>query len=141
MSGAHTGAVNDADHPELADGKPDLPYGALAPAPKDEIPPLPAEPPVDDGVRRYASTIGGAFYLAILAVVGVSLAVVTTGAWRTGVRWYGGALLGAALLRAVLPAKDAGMLAVRKRWWDCLLLTGTGVALIFLAGSIPDQPL
>ena len=43
-------------------------------------------------------------------------------------------------MRAVLPAKDAGMLAVRKRWWDCFLLVATGVALIFLAGSIPDQP-
>jgi len=145
VSGAHTGAVNDADAdadgPELADGSPDLPYGALAPAPKDEVAPLPAEPVVDDGVRRYPSTIGGAFYLAILAVIAVALAVVTTGAWRTGVRWYGGALLAAALLRAVLPARDAGMLAVRKRWWDCVLLAATGAALIFLAGSIPDQPL
>jgi predicted cobalt transporter CbtA len=143
VTGTHTGAVNNAaaEQPEPADGPPDLPYGALAPAPKDEVPPLPAEPPVDDAGRRYPSTIGGAFYLAILAVVAVALGVVTTGAWRTGVRWYGGALLAAALLRAVLPAKDAGMLAVRKRWWDCLLLAGTGVALIFLAGSIPDQPL
>jgi hypothetical protein len=132
-----------AEQPEPVDGSADLPYGALAPAPKDEVPPLPAEPPLDegDGVRRYPSTIGGAFYLAILAVVAVGLAIVATGAWRTGIRWYGGALLAAALLRAVLPGKDAGMLAVRKRWWDCLLLAGTAVALIFLAGSIPDQPL
>ena len=77
----------------------------------------------------------------VLAVVAVAIGVVTTGSWRLGVRWFGGALLFAALVRAVLPAKDAGMLAVRRRWWDCLLLAGTGAALIFLAGSIPDQPL
>ena len=141
MRGDHTGGVNGAEQHDVPDGSPDLPFGALAPAPRDEVPPLPAEPPVDDGVRRYPSTIGGAFYLAVLAVVAVALGIVATGAWRTGVRWYGGALLAAAVLRAVLPAKDAGMLAVRKRWWDCFLLAATGVALIFLAGSIPDQPL
>ena len=48
--------------------------------------------------------------------------VMTDGNWRVGVRWFGGALVFAAVVRAVLPAKDAGMLAVRKRWWDCLLL-------------------
>ena len=91
--------------------------------------------------RRYPSTIGGAFYLVVLAVVGISIGVIASGAWRTGIRWFGGALVFAAVIRAVLPAKDAGMLAVRRRWWDCLLLAATGIALIVLAGSIPDQPL
>ena len=108
--------------------------------PADEPEPVSAEP-VDDDARRYPSTIGGAFYLVVLAVVAVAIGVVTTGSWRLGVRWFGGALLFAALVRAVLPAKDAGMRAVRRRWWDCFLLAGTGAALIFLAGSIPDQPL
>lgn len=112
-------------------------------AEEPEEEPVSAEPLVEDesGDRRYPSTIGGAFYLSILAVIAVALGIVTTGSWRVGIRWYGGALVAAALLRAVLPAKDAGMLAVRKRWWDCFLLAGTGAALIFLAGSIPDQPL
>ena len=107
----------------------------------DEQEPVPAEPAGDDGGRRYPSTIGGAFYLVVLAIVAIGIGVVTTGNWRVGIRWFGGALLFAALVRAVLPAKDAGMLAVRRRWWDCLLLAGTGTALIVLAGSIPDQPL
>ena len=103
----------------------------------------PAEPTQEsdelDG-RRYPSTIGGAFYLVVLAVVAIAIGVVASGNWRTGVRWFGAALVFAAVVRAVLPAKDAGMLAVRKRWWDCFLLIATGVALIVLAGSIPDQP-
>lgn len=106
-----------------------------------EIEPVSAEPVDVEGGRRYPSTIGGAFYLVVLAVVGIAIGVVTTGNWRVGVQWFGGALVFAALVRAVLPAKDAGMLAVRKRWWDCLLLAGTGAALIALAISIPDQPL
>ena len=106
--------------------------------PSDEVEPISAE---DEGEpRRYPSTIGGAFYLVVLAVIAIALGVITSGNWRLGVRWYGAALLFAALVRAVLPAKDAGMLAVRKRWWDCFLLIATGVALIVLAGSIPDQP-
>jgi DUF3017 family protein len=106
------------------------------------------EPPEDldpvspeDGSRRYPSTIGGAFYLVVIAVTGIGFGIVTTGAWRQGIRWIAGALLFAAVVRAVLPARDAGMLAVRRRWWDCVLLAGVGVALILLAGSIPDQPL
>jgi predicted cobalt transporter CbtA len=94
----------------------------------------------EDGGRQYPSTIGGAFYLVVLAAVAISIAVVTTGSWRLGIRCFGGALLFAAAVRAVLPAKDAGMLAVRQRWWDCFLLIATGIALLFLAGSIPDQP-
>lgn len=107
----------------------------------EEQEPVSAEPVEDEGSRRYPSTIGGAFYLVVLAVVAVAIGIVTTGDWRLGIRWFGGALIFAALVRAVLPARDAGMLAVRKRWWDCLLLAGTGTALIFLAVSIPDQPL
>ena len=106
---------------------------------QDEPEPVSAEPAGEDDARRYPSTIGGAFYLGVLAVVAVSIGIVTTGNWRVGIRWFGGALVFAALVRALLPAKDAGMLAVRRRWWDCLLLAGAGAALILLASSIPDQ--
>lgn len=107
----------------------------------EEHEPVSAEPVEEDGGRRYPSTIGGAFYLVVIAIVAIGIGIVTTGNWRAGLQWFGGALLLAAAVRAVLPAKDAGMLAVRKRWWDCFLLAGTGAALIFLAVSIPDQPL
>jgi len=108
-------------------------------------PESPDETPVEsDDVetgRTYPSTIGGGFYLLVLAVSAIAIGVVGAGEWRLGIRWFGGALLLAAVVRAVLPTKDAGMLAVRARWFDCVLLAGVGVALIFLASSIPDQPL
>ncbi|GAA4734556.1 hypothetical protein GCM10023350_17750 [Nocardioides endophyticus] len=108
--------------------------------PSDDVEPLSAEDVGEGEPRRYPSTIGGGFYLVVLAVVAIAIGIITSGNWRLGIRWYGAALLFGALVRAVLPAKDAGMLAVRKRWWDCFLLIATGIALIFLAGSIPDQP-
>jgi hypothetical protein len=40
-----------------------------------------------------------------------------------------------------MPHDQAGMLAVRNRWIDVLMLAGAGGLLLFLAGSIPDQPL
>ena len=52
----------------------------------------------------------------------------------------GGALLLAAAVRLVLADRDAGMLAVRHKSVDVALLVVLGVALIFLAGSIPNQP-
>ncbi|GCD92196.1 DUF3017 domain-containing protein [Nocardioides sp. LS1] len=110
----------------------------------DLVPPL--DVPLDepelfpiDG-RRYPSTIGGIFYLVVLAITAVGIGIVWTGNWRLGTRWVAGALIFAALLRLVLPNKDAGMLAVRHRAFDCILLAGVGAALIFLATTIPNQP-
>ena len=96
------------------------------------------EPPAE---RRYPSTIGGAFYIAILIATAVGIAIVfERDDWRLGVRIVSGALLAASLLRLVLPQRDAGMLAVRHRLFDVVLLAGVGGVLLFLAGSIPDQP-
>ena len=101
-----------------------------------EFQPEPEEdPPVED--RRYPSTIGGAFYLLILAATSVGIVVAYVDDWRLGVRIVGLALGAAALLRLVLPQRDAGMLAVRHRLVDVGLLAAMGAALIFLAGDIP----
>jgi hypothetical protein len=96
-----------------------------------------AEEQQDD--RRHPSTIGGAFYLVVLALAAVGIAIVWTGDWRLGIRCLAGALCFAALLRLVLPARDAGMLAVRNRLLDAFLMGGAGVALFFLATTIPNQ--
>ncbi|MFD1246609.1 DUF3017 domain-containing protein [Nocardioides ginsengisoli] len=72
--------------------------------------------------------------------VGVGLVVVALTEWRLGLRIIAGALGVAALLRLSLPEKDAGMLAVRHRLLDVGILLGVAIALVFLAGSIPEQP-
>ena len=100
---------------------------------------VPAESAEPAG-RRYPSTIGGLLYLVVLGSAGVALFVVSRGDWRLGVRWIGGALVFAALARLVLPSREAGMLAVRRRGIDVTILTVIGVALWVLASTIPNQP-
>jgi len=108
--------------------------------PPESVEPTSAEPVHPDDPRRYPSTIGGAFYLLVLATVGVAMVLVVLAEWRTGIRLMGGALIFAAAVRLVLRARDAGMLAVRHKVLDAVILVVLGSALIFLAGSIPDQP-
>ena len=92
-------------------------------------------------VRRYPSTIGGMYYLVVLLATALGIGIVWSGRWRPGTEWMGGALVFAALGRLVLPRRDAGMLAVRHRLVDCLMLAGVGAILIFLATTIPNQRL
>jgi hypothetical protein len=105
--------------------------------PVGEVPPESAEP---EG-RRYPSTLGGAFYLLVLAVSAVGLVIVTQGSWRLGVKWIAAALVLAAVVRLVIPDNQAGMLAVRRRSLDVAILALAGVALWVLSTSIPNQPL
>jgi hypothetical protein len=95
--------------------------------------------PVDDR-RRYPSTIGGAFYIAILGTTIAALVIVGSGHWRAGIRWLSAALLAAMVLRLILPERDAGMLAVRNRWLDAAVLAVLGAALWLLAATIPVTP-
>jgi hypothetical protein len=129
----------------VTDGGTDQPEDPPVPSPEEvaaeleEVEALEEAGAVEEA-RRYPSTIGGAFYLGILVATVTGIGIVWSGNWRLGVRWMAGALLVAAVLRLLLPAKDAGMLAVRHRAVDCVLLAGLGGALVFLAQTIPNQP-
>ena len=95
---------------------------------------LPEEP------RRVPSTVGGLVYLVVVAASVVGLLVIAFGPWRRGVGLIGIALLLAALMRALLRDRDAGMLRVRRsRWVDVLMLGGVGTTMIVLASVIPSQ--
>ena len=113
------------------------PDQAQVPDPEQpEVSEQPEEP------RRYPSTIGGALYLCVLAVMGLSLVLIATADdWRIGVRVLASAVAGAAVFRLVLPQKDAGMLAVRRRTIDVVLAGAVSVALFVLVASIPDESL
>lgn len=112
------------------------------PAADAEVPGEPdPEQPGEPEPRRYPSTVGGALYLGVLAATMTGLALTALGDdWRVGVRVIAGALGAAAVFRAVLPQRDAGMLAVRRRWIDVLVIGSVCAALFLLVGSIPDQP-
>ena len=89
---------------------------------------------------RYPSTIGGALYLLVLAASGVGLTIVAHGNWRLGVKWISAALVCSAVARLLLPTRDAGMLAVRRRLVDVGLLVALGAGLWILSVAIPNQP-
>ena len=132
--------------PPLDDRDPDVSDNGHI-LPPENVPPISAEdlvdgeqPPGEPEERRYPSTIGGAFYLLVLAVTVAGLAVASLSDWRIGIRIVGGSLLFAAVVRTALGPRDAGMLAVRHKALDVAMLVGLGVALIFLTTSIPDQP-
>ena len=109
-------------------------------APQEE--PLPDDvPQPEPAPRRYPSTIGGLFYLVVLVAAGLGIWIAWSGDWRFGIKWVGAALIFAGLVRLLLRQRDAGMLAVRHRWVDVLMLMGTGAVLIVLTESIPNQPL
>lgn len=115
----------------------------LAPGaqPPGELQPLTPLPPLREVTElRKPSTLGGVIYLAVLGVALLGIVVATTGAWRTGVSWLAAALIGAAAARVILPEGNAGMLRVRRKWADAFALLAVGAVLVFLVGSIPDQP-
>jgi Protein of unknown function (DUF3017) len=75
--------------------------------------------------------------LAVLVTVGVGLLLVTFEHWRRGLVVIGLALVGAALLRLLLPVRRVGFLAVRSRPVDVVLLAGAGIALTGISVTIP----
>ncbi len=111
------------------------------PAPEPEPTPPPSSTQSAASPRRLPQTIGGTVFVVIVGIVAIGLGLVVWGAWRTGIVWMGVAMLVGALTRAVLSERAAGMLRVRRRWSDTLLLTVAGVGLITLAVIVPNQPL
>jgi hypothetical protein len=141
VAGAEVESADEAD--ELADDlsvEPVDPAAAVAAGEEDGPRAEEAGAPLDEEARRYPSTIGGAFYLSILAAAGTGLVIAARSDWRLGIEVLGGSLIVAAMLRLVLANRDAGMLAVRNRFLDACLLGSAGAALIALATSIPDMP-
>jgi hypothetical protein len=60
--------------------------------------------------------------------------------WRQGAVIVGGALLVAAVFRALLPDVRAGLLAVRGRPVDVVTYAALGAVVLFLAFTITDGP-
>ena len=75
--------------------------------------------------------------LAVLVAVAVGLGMVALEHWRRGLLVLGLALVGAGVLRLVLPVRTVGFLAVRSRPVDVVLMAGTGIALTVLSVVVP----
>ncbi|NHC43940.1 DUF3017 domain-containing protein [Motilibacter aurantiacus] len=74
----------------------------------------------------------------VLAGAGLALLALDVGGHRGGATLLAAALLTAAGLRAALPARWVGMLAVRSRAADAVTAAALGVALLVIALLTPD---
>ena len=82
---------------------------------------------------------GGIVYLLVLAGSIAGVVVAAVGAWRVGVSVVAGTLLLAAIARARLPESEAGMLGVRGKLVDVIMLVVVSATLLALTVGIPDQ--
>jgi asparagine N-glycosylation enzyme membrane subunit Stt3 len=94
----------------------------------------------EDGPERRPQTLGGVVYLIVVATALAGLAITVLGAWRTGVIWMGVSLLVGGAARLALPERQAGMLRVRRKASDVVMLVLAGAVLVVLAIVVPDQP-
>lgn len=74
---------------------------------------------------------------AVVVVLLTGLGGVSFDHWRKGAIVMGGAPLLAALVRLLLPAREAGPLAVRSRAFDVVLYALVGGAVVALAIAVP----
>lgn len=85
-------------------------------------------------------TLGGMVFLGVLIAALAGVVVAALGPWRLGVSLLAVSLLVGAGSRLLIPEPNSGMLKVRGRYIDAIILTGLGIALLILAATIPDQP-
>jgi hypothetical protein len=77
--------------------------------------------------------------LTLCCLVGLTgLVVLTFNDWRKGVLVFAGGVLLAGVLRAVLSDDAAGLLRVRGRMFDVMLLLGVGAAILLLGLIVPN---
>lgn len=101
-------------------------YGPVPPDVPLDVAPEP-RPPIVSGLRAWWVPLAG-----LLLALGF---VVTDHMLRAGAS-FGGSMLVAAVLRAVLPESMAGGLVVRQRWLDVAMLTVGGVLVLVSAFTL-----
>ncbi len=120
----------------------DFPHHFRPPDPADAVDiPLAADKGLQAGPRPprpWYQLIGGQWPLFVsLLGVTAGLVVTSTGHWKRGTTLIGATFVLATLLRAVLPERLVGLLQVRGRAWDTLILGVLGVGILVLALVVP----
>ncbi|GAA4606760.1 hypothetical protein GCM10023195_24820 [Actinoallomurus liliacearum] len=106
---------------------------AAQPAPGPKTPPSPRRAeraPARPAVPRW---LGQLPYIFVLCGVAAGLAVVATNHFRRGSMLIAASVFIGALARLVLPESQTGMLAVRRRWVDVMLMTVAAVGVTLVA--------
>jgi len=89
--------------------------------------------------KNFVQQVLGQWPLAsVLTGVTVGLFIVFLGHWRAGNTLIGAAITVGGLLR-LMPQQRVGLLAVRNRAVDSILLLGVGIGVVILAWWIPPN--
>jgi hypothetical protein len=118
--------------PDAAVGSERPPQAHTVPGPR--TPPSP--PPGVDRTRARPAVprwLGQLPYAFVLCGVGAGLAVVATNHFRRGSMLIAASVFIGALARLLLPESQVGMLAVRRRWLDVLLMALAAVGITLVA--------
>ena len=86
------------------------------------------------------TAVGSVLYAVVLLGLAVGLGLIAGGQWRAGVGVCGGSMLAAGVGRLVIPDRVSGLLRVRRRMTDALLMLALGVGLVALALLVGRQP-
>jgi hypothetical protein len=82
---------------------------------------------------RHRGVLGELPLLSVIGGVGLGLVIIALHHFRWGNLVIAGSLMAGALFRAILPTRQAGLLAVRSRFTDVLTMAAMGGALMVLA--------
>lgn len=77
--------------------------------------------------------------LVSLVIFTIGGAVAGTGHWRRGSLLMGAGVVLAGLLRLVLSESRAGLLVVRRKWFDVSVLLIAGLGMVVLSVLVPPQ--
>ncbi|MGH3355101.1 MAG: DUF3017 domain-containing protein [Nocardioidaceae bacterium] len=86
----------------------------------------------------WGKSLGTIAFLACLFLSAIGIVLAAFGSWRQGAGYVGVSLLLACLARFVLPDRMAGLLRVRRKVTDVLLLAALGIGIVVLALLVPD---
>jgi hypothetical protein len=90
--------------------------------------------------NRRKTTLANLPFALVLLIVAVAALRIGQYHWRQGAGLIGGALLVAGILRAALPAENAGLLAIRGKAVDFLSYVGLAAMILFLTFTIIGGP-
>ena len=93
------------------------------------------QPPAPPAPPSHGEWLLGAVLLGVL----VGLALVGQDYWRRGLSIVGLSLLAGAALRAALPTRQVGLLAVRSRSFDVAVLALLGGGVLALLAVVPTK--
>jgi Protein of unknown function (DUF3017) len=83
-------------------------------------------------------SLGTLAFIACLGLTAIGVVLAAVGSFRQGAGYVGASLLLACLARFVIPDRMAGLLRVRRKALDVVLLGGLGLGIVVLTLLVRD---